>query len=143
MKNFVSWFLVVVLHSSFVLRTCWAYSMRTHWTKSAAVAVTVLLQPSLGLQSPDSFAAVFAAEAPQNVLVWKTGKNPVVVDPNDPKKGSKKDYTFLKCLSGCKQDCQKPGEGAARGDCVQDCQDQCCSTYEQCTFRVKTSSNEI
>ena len=126
----------------FGLRTCClAYSMRTHWTKSAAVAVTVLLQPSLGIQNPDSFGAVFAAEAP--ALVWKTGKNPVMVDPNDPKKGSKKDYTFLKCLSGCKQDCQKPGEGAARGDCVQDCQDQCCSTYEQCTFRVKTSTNEI
>ena len=76
-------------------------------------------------------------------LVYKSGKNPAPVDPNDPKKGSKKDSTFLRCLSSCKQDCQKPGEGNAKLDCVQDCQDQCCSTYEQCTFKVKTRSEEI
>ena len=90
--------------------------------------------------TPSRSSAVQQASAP---LVYKSGKNPTPVDPSDPKKGSKKDSTFLRCLSSCKQDCQKPGEGNAKLDCVQDCQDQCCSTYEQCSFRVKTRSEEI
>jgi hypothetical protein len=34
-------------------------------------------------------------------------------------------------------------EGNARLDCQQDCQDQCCNSYEQCSFKVKTRSNDI
>ena len=34
-------------------------------------------------------------------------------------------------------------EGVARLDCQQDCQDQCCNSYEQCSFKVKTRSTDI
>ena len=85
--------------------------------------------------------AATAADPP--LVVYKSGKNPVLVDPGNPKVGSKKDSSFLRALSSCKQDCQKPGEGMAKLDCLQDCQDQCCTTYEQCTFKVKKGEGDL
>lgn len=81
-----------------------------------------------------------AAETKTPVLTYKSGKSPTGVNQNDPKKGTKKEPSFLKCVSNCKSDCQKPGEGLAKNDCVSDCQDQCCSSYEQCSFKIKSSS---
>ena len=43
------------------------------------------------------------------VTIYKSGKSPKQEDPNDPKKGTKKETSFLRCLSNCKADCQKPG----------------------------------
>ena len=116
------------------------------WGLRTAAAATTLaaLLPLLNLpEMPGSGVAYAAEPSGAAALIWKSGKNPAPVDPNDPKKGTKKDSSFLRCLSGCKQDCQKPGEGAAKLDCVQDCQDQCCSTYEQCSFKVKQTSSEM
>ena len=39
-------------------------------------------------------------------IIYKSGKNPRPADPSNPKAGTRKDSTFLKCLSSCKQDCQ-------------------------------------
>ena len=86
---------------------------------------------------------VGAATEGAKPLYYKSGKNPVPLDPNNPKVGSKKDSSFLRALSSCKQDCQRPGEGMAKQDCLQDCQDQCCTTYEQCTFKVKKGETEL
>eukprot|EP01038_Epipyxis_sp_PR26KG_P010717 gene10717-14390_t len=88
---------------------------------------------------------VYAADIPSKVLLtYKTGKNPVGLYPSDSKVGSKKDTTFLRCMSNCKSTCQRPNEGLAKNDCVQDCQDQCCDSYEQCSFKIKcTSGNSI
>ena len=117
------------------------------WGLQTVVATTTLagLLPILNLPEIPGSGVAYAYTETSGVaaLIWKSGKNPAPVDPNDPKKGTKKDSSFLRCLSGCKQDCQKPGEGAAKLDCVQDCQDQCCSTYEQCSFKVKQTSSEM
>ena len=135
-----------------VLSTCAALSSAVISTRSrlwglrtAAAATTLAaLLPLLNLpEMPGSGIAYAAEPSGAAALIWKSGKNPTPSDPNDPKKGTKKDSSFLRCLSGCKQDCQKPGEGAAKLDCVQDCQDQCCSTYEQCSFKVKQTSSEM
>ena len=84
------------------------------------------------------------------VYVYKSGKAPYLAsgsasDSKDDKyPGSKKDSTFLRALSSCKTRCQQPGEGLAKNDCVQDCQDQTCMSYEQCSFRIKsTMGNQI
>jgi hypothetical protein len=84
--------------------------------------------------------AAIAAEAKKPLLIYKSGKSPVAANPNDPKQGTKKEPSFLRCVSNCKSDCQKPGEGLAKNDCVSDCQDQCCSSYEQCSFKIKSSA---
>ena len=43
--------------------------------------------------------------------IYRSGKNPYPIDKNDPKKGTKKDYSFLKCVSNCKSDCELPSDG--------------------------------
>ena len=81
-----------------------------------------------------------AADSKVPLLVYKSGKSPSGPNKNDPKLGTKKEPSFLRCVSNCKSDCQKPGEGLAKNDCVADCQDQCCSSYEQCSFKIKSSA---
>ena len=85
----------------------------------------------------NEFAA--AAPAPQ-VTYYKSGKSPFVQNPNDLKEGTKKDKQFLRNMSNCKAKCQAPSEGLAKVDCIQDCQDQCCSSYEQCSFKIKINT---
>ena len=66
---------------------------------------------------------------------WISGKPEVPrSDPSD-KKGSRKDPTFLRCLGNCVSDCQQLGSGKVapkdRAECLAECQDGCCTTYEQ------------
>ena len=95
------------------------------------------------LQLPVDIQPVFAA-SPQT-YIYKSGKAPYLAtgkppDTKDDKAvGGKKETNFLRALSNCKTRCQQPGEGLAKGDCVQDCQDQTCNSYEQCSFRIKAS----
>lgn len=100
-------------------------------------ATAVLVTSALAFGPID---AALAAEAKKPLLIYKSGKSPVAANPNDPKQGTKKEPSFLRCVSNCKSDCQKPGEGLAKNDCVSDCQDQCCSSYEQCSFKIKSSA---
>jgi len=76
-------------------------------------------------------------------LVFKSGKNPVRNVDKEDKTGTKTDKKFLKCLSGCKSTCEQPTGGPAvqRVDCIQDCQDQCCDSYEQCSYKIKIGSS--
>ena len=78
-------------------------------------------------------------------IIYKSGKTPEKFrnKNKDDKTGTKKETKFLRCLSNCKTECQKPKDGLAALDCNQDCQDQCCESYEQCSFKVRTRSNEM
>jgi hypothetical protein len=107
-------------------------------TKSAqTIAIASLL--SLGVLF-DGQVPVMAVDKGVAPLIYKSGKSPVPnKDPND-KTGTKKDINFLRCISNCKSRCQLPTEGLAKTDCIQDCQDQCCTTYEQCSFKIKTNT---
>ena len=74
--------------------------------------------------------------------IYRSGKNPEAFSNSnkDSKVGTKKDINFLRCMSNCKSQCQLPGEGLVKTDCVQDCQDQCCDSYEQCSFKIKINT---
>jgi hypothetical protein len=100
-------------------------------------ATAVLVTSLLTFGSSDM---TVAAETKKPLLTYKSGKSPTAANPNNPKEGTKKEPSFLRCVSNCKSDCQKPGEGLAKNDCVSDCQDQCCSSYEQCSFKIKSSA---
>lgn len=109
---------------------------RNAWIKAISASLLVA-----SLFSADG--SVQAAEKGGAPLIYKSGKNPVPPNPPDSKEGTKKDSSFLRAMSNCKSYCQKPGEGMAKLDCLQDCQDQCCNSYEQCSFKIKTSSSQM
>ena len=106
---------------------------------------STLLGPISLPQLPESLLGISVVHAADNGVIYKSGKTPEKFknkDPND-KKGTRKEGAFLRCLSNCKSDCQKPRDGLAPLDCNQDCQDQCCESYEQCSFKIRTRSTEI
>lgn len=139
---FLVWLLVLIAaaaayrpSSQSLMRRVSAYVSPIHRVATALLICASLQAPI----TPAYGAGPPVANKP--VLIYKSGKNP---DPSasnsDSKTGTRKDTNFLRCMSNCKADCQKPGEGLAKIDCVQDCQDQCCTTYEQCSFKIKASS---
>jgi hypothetical protein len=76
--------------------------------------------------------------------LWITGKAPKIPgqkpkDKNDVS-GTRKDPNFLRSLSDCKGQCERTptsdGYAKSKEDCLSECQDICCSTYEQCTFGI-------
>ena len=80
---------------------------------------------------------------PVSAKTYISGKNPdgPPKDPSDTK-GTKKDYNYMRCLSSCLAKCQAPApgvQGKERGECLQDCRDDCCTTYEQCTYTIRDS----
>lgn len=93
----------------------------------------------------DFMSGKVAMAAERGDIVFKSGKTPDQLKNKnkEDKSGTKKDIKFLRCLSNCKTECQKPSDGLANLDCNQDCQDQCCESYEQCSFKVRTRSSEI
>lgn len=82
--------------------------------------------------------------ADKEPTVYKSGKAPIVPgqkpkDKNDTS-GTRKDPNFLRSISNCKSQCENStgSDGYARSkeECLSDCQDICCTTYEQCTFGI-------
>mmetsp|Transcript_13011 Transcript_13011/g.17898 ORF Transcript_13011/g.17898 Transcript_13011/m.17898 type:complete len:183 (+) Transcript_13011:132-680(+) len=91
-----------------------------------------------------SSAAVIPSEAAEEATIWKTGKAPIVPgqkkkDPKDVS-GTRKDPSFLRSISDCKNQCMSSygpdGLAKPQEDCLSECQDICCTTYEQCTFAI-------
>ena len=86
--------------------------------------------------------AAFAADATKYI----SGKTPQIPGTEAKKKsdgdtkGTRKDPNFLRSISDCKTQCQiAPGtDGYSRSkmDCLSECQDICCTTYEQCSFNI-------
>ena len=134
--------IAIVLHSVVAFgplynRNLSPKTSQTHLQKASKWASAVIVTSLLSFGLMDT---AIAADSKQPLLVYKSGKSPTGPNKNDPKLGSKKEPSFLRCVSNCKSDCQKPGEGLAKNDCVADCQDQCCSSYEQCSFKIKSSA---
>lgn len=87
-------------------------------------------------------AALLSSSSPAlaaEPTIWLTGKAPKVPGekPKDKSdtKGTRKDPSFLRSISDCKSQCeQSSGYGNAsrsKEECLQDCQDICCETYQQ------------
>mmetsp|Transcript_7419 Transcript_7419/g.11282 ORF Transcript_7419/g.11282 Transcript_7419/m.11282 type:complete len:146 (-) Transcript_7419:2034-2471(-) len=75
--------------------------------------------------------------------LWLTGKAPQVPGekPKDKSdtKGTKRDPNFLRSISDCKSQCEQSRYGdmaKTKEECLEECQDICCTTYEQCTFAI-------
>lgn len=96
--------------------------------------------PLLSLVAPLPAAA--AGDGKQKSgTTFVSGKNPngPPKDPSD-RTGTRKDTSYLRCLSNCKADCEKPTGSSilvSRAECLQGCQDECCSTYEQCSYAMR------
>lgn len=80
-----------------------------------------------------------AAADKDDSTIYKSGKTPKVPgekpkDKNDTN-GTRKDGSFLRSISSCKSQCEqttdKDGFARSKEECLSDCQDICCTTYEQ------------
>jgi hypothetical protein len=80
-------------------------------------------------------------------IIWMTGKMPIIPGQKPKDKsdvtGTRKDPSFLRSLSDCKNQCENmtgasSNSGYAKGkeECLSECQDICCTTYQQCTFPI-------
>jgi hypothetical protein len=102
-------------------------------TFSSAVVLLV------GAASSPAVAVAVAAEEEQTR--WLTGKAPKVPGQKPKDKsdvsGTRKDPTFLRSISDCKNKCESAsGPTKTKEECLSDCQDICCNSYEQCTFGI-------
>jgi hypothetical protein len=74
--------------------------------------------------------------ATEEKTVYLSGKPPKVpgAKPKDKSdfSGTRKDPAFLRSLSQCKSECESTGK--AKDDCLSECQDICCTTYEQVRY---------
>lgn len=76
--------------------------------------------------------------------IWLTGKMPKIPGQKPKEKndvsGTRKDPNFLRSLSDCKNQCEKnigsDGYAKTKEECLSECQDICCTTYQQCTFAI-------
>lgn len=101
-------------------------------SRSEAIRAGLFTMSSLVLAP----SAVEAAEASNTIYI--SGKTPKVPgakpkDKNDLS-GTKKDPNFLRSIADCKSQCESKGK--TKEDCLSECQDICCMTYEQCTFNI-------
>ena len=87
--------------------------------------------------------AAIAAEGGSTKFI--SGKTPVVPGQKPPDKsntkGTRKDPDFLRSIADCRNQCQNSSSGPdglakSKEDCLSECQDICCKTYEQCTFNI-------
>ena len=72
-------------------------------------------------------------------LRWVSGRSdPIRKTSKDSNDGTKKDSKYLSCLNDCVPRCQGPpgAETKERGECFAECQDECCFTYQQCTYTI-------
>lgn len=70
--------------------------------------------------------------------LWVSGKSAQPKGSKD-RTGTKRDSSYLRCLSDCTTDCRKPGQGLSKegNECLELCQAYCCQTYEQCTYLLQ------
>jgi hypothetical protein len=79
------------------------------------------------------------ADEAEATTVYRSGKAPIVPGqkPKDKKdvKGTRKDPDFLRSIADCRSQCQSgtgsDGYAKSKEDCLSECQDICCTTYEQ------------
>ena len=91
-----------------------------------------------------SAAAAAPALAAAEDTIWLTGKAPKVPGQKPKDKsdvsGTRRDPKFLRSLADCKNQCENSaapdGYAKSKEDCLSECQDICCTTYEQCTFAI-------
>ena len=97
---------------------------------AAAAAATAVLSPG----------RAHAAESVPPGLKWMSGRSdPIRKTSKEKVDGTKKDPKYLNCLNDCIPKCLgAPGSvPKERIECLEQCQDDCCFTYQQCTYQVR------
>jgi len=104
-------------------------SRRTALPALAAAFAAAAAGPPRAARAAD--APLAADAAPK---VWLSGKSdPLRPTTKGKPEGTKKDPRYLSCLNDCVPRCQGSSGGKERSDCFDECQDECCFTYQQCT----------
>ena len=93
------------------------------------------------IKNESKYSQTYRANAAQDQKreIWISGKSLKEKGDKD-RTGTKKDIKYLRCLSNCTSDCKKPGASIDTSDnqsCLEQCQDHCCETYEQCTYQLQ------
>eukprot|EP00559_Dactyliosolen_fragilissimus_P004620 CAMPEP_0184859810 /NCGR_PEP_ID=MMETSP0580-20130426/4798_1 /TAXON_ID=1118495 /ORGANISM="Dactyliosolen fragilissimus" /LENGTH=245 /DNA_ID=CAMNT_0027356653 /DNA_START=66 /DNA_END=803 /DNA_ORIENTATION=+ len=113
----------------------------------ATTALAFITHSIITTATPQPAAAADASKGSSGngkTIIYNSGKTPLAPgqkpkDKNDTS-GTRKDPNFLRSVSNCKSQCENSldSEGYARSkeECLSDCQDICCTTYEQCTFQI-------
>ena len=102
-------------------------------SRSDAIRAGLFTMSTLVVMGPS-----VAQAAEEKKTIYISGKAPKVpgAKPKDKSdlSGTKKDPNFLRSIADCKSQCE--AKGKAKEDCLSECQDICCTTYEQCTFAI-------
>lgn len=72
---------------------------------------------------------------------WISGRMPGGKPKDGDVTGTKRDPKYLRCLNNCLPSCMGGPSGVQKdkNTCLQECQDECCQTYAQCSYAaVKT-----
>ena len=111
---------------------------------ASAVAIGAFSSVAAITGSPEEAQAAAASSSYVPGTIWQTGKQPKVPgqkpkDKNDTS-GTRKDGNFLRSIADCKSQCENStgpdGLSRSKEECLSDCQDICCKTYEQCSFAI-------
>lgn len=89
------------------------------------------------LRAPVAAITALLADRPAYATRYVSGKNPAGKQEGD--KGTRRDGGYLRCLSQCASTCERAGGGLGqktRAECLNSCRDECCATYEQCTYSI-------
>jgi hypothetical protein len=117
----------------------------SHFDSSRRIFLASHLVGLFVFQAAPCAAAATATDAdPKPKTKWMTGKDPIIPGQKSREKGdvsgTRKDPKFLRSLSDCKSQCENTSgsDGLARpkDECLSDCQDICCTSYQQCTFAI-------
>lgn len=122
-------------------------SSSVHESRRTLLAAAAMQVCMFGAGTPPvAHAATGTDPNAASATIYKSGKAPVVPGqkPKDANKGdlkgTKKDPDFLRSVADCRNQCQNvigsDGMSKSKEDCLSDCQDICCKTYEQCTFNI-------
>ena len=107
-------------------------AMAAHSRRDALLGGWALSALALGLAP----APAGAAEG----KLWLSGKSdPLRPTSKDKPDGTKKDNRYISCLNDCVPRKQGPPGPPQkdRADCLDSCQQECCFTYEQCTYTIR------
>jgi hypothetical protein len=82
--------------------------------------------------------ALVVSPAPAPAKTWISGRSPEGKPKDGDATGTKKDPRYLRCLNNCLPDCIGGPSGVQKEkrECLQDCQDECCQTYAQCSYQA-------
>jgi len=98
------------------------------------------MMPLVGLAASSLVMPRAAGADGSETRVWTSGRSdPIRKTSKDKVDGTKKDPKYLSCLNDCIPRCLGPpgSEAKERFDCMAECQDECCFTYQQCTYTVR------